>query len=260
MLHAFDDLRGYAISAKDGELGSVKDLYFDDSTWAARYLVADTRRWLPGRKVLLAPEAVDQPDAKEEVLRVSLTSEQVRNSPDIAEDAPISAEQETALHDFYQWRPYWVVYPGYAGPIAFPPLDMRGDSEPVIEEDDGPHLRSSTEVEGYDIATRDGNLGHVETFLVDDEDWVIRYLVVDTRNWLPGRKVLVSPDWIDRVSWTDRTVWLDLEREQVKNSPPYDPAEPVTSEYESLLFGHYGRPLYWTVGSAAKPESLIQQG
>lgn len=256
MLRAFDDLRGFAISARDGELGGVKDLYFDDSTWAVRYLVPDTRKWLPGRKVLLTPEAIDRPDAESRVVNVNLTSEQVKNSPDISEDAPVSAEQESALHDFYQWRPYWVVYPGYAGPIAFPPLSLRSE-ESAVENPDEPHLRSVTEVEGYTIAATDGGIGHVETFLIDDEDWMIRYLVVDTRNWLPGRKVLISPDWIEWVSWGERDVRVNVKREEIKNSPPYEPEEPVSEDYESLLFGHYGRPTYWGAASGNK-DSLIK--
>jgi hypothetical protein len=244
MLHDFDDLGGYSIRATDGELGAVSDLYFDDSDWSVRYLVADTRRWLPGRRVLLVPDVIEEAIPADKAVAVSLSVEQVKESPEIGEDLPVSAEHERALHDFYGWSPYWVVYPGYAGPLAFGSV-VTGGERPGVIEAEGPRLRSAAEVAGYRIAANDGEIGHVETFLVDDEAWAIRYLVVDTRNWLPGRKVLVSPSWITGVSWSQNQVKVDLAREQVKDGPPYHRGQPLNREQESVLFVHYGRPTYW---------------
>lgn len=253
MLHDYDDLHGYSIRATDGELGAVSDLYFDDSDWSVRYLVADTRRWLPGRRVLLVPQVIDEAIPEDKAVAVALTVEQVKSSPDIGEELPVSAEQERAIHDFYGWSPYWVVNPGYAGPLAFGQVVTEG-AQPGIVEAEGPRLRSAAEVAGYHIAASDGEIGHAETFLVDDEAWAIRYMVVDTRNWLPGRKVLVSPSWITGVSWSQNQVTVDLTREQIKNSPPYHKGQPMNREQESVLFNYYGRPTYW---EGTRPRTIL---
>ena len=107
------------------------------------------------------------------------------------------------------------------------------------------HLRSMDEVIGYHIQTLDGWLGHVADFIINDETWTIRYIVVDTRNWLPGKKVLLSPNWIDATNWAQRKVHLDVTSQQVRDCPEYDPAAPVNREYEARLYDFYGRPKYW---------------
>jgi hypothetical protein len=119
------------------------------------------------------------------------------------------------------------------------------EKEERDEQESDPHLRSTREVIGYHIQARDGEIGHVEDLIVEDEIWFIRYLVIDTRNWLPGRKVLVAPAWAEQVNWVERRVYLDLSRETVKNSPEFDPSMPVNREYEVRLYDYYGRPKYW---------------
>jgi hypothetical protein len=85
----------------------------------------------------------------------------------------------------------------------------------------------------------------VEDFVVDDETWTLRYIAVDTRNWLPGRKVLVSPQWATQVDWAERKLWIDLTTDNIKNSPEYDPTAPINRGYERTLYNYYGRPVYW---------------
>ena len=146
----------------------------------------------------------------------------------------MSRQQETELHLYYGWTPYW--QSGMAAPaLAGKQAETSGD----------PNLRSSVEVTGYHIQARDGEIGHVEDFLANDEDWVIRYMIVDTRNWLPGKKVLVSPTWIEEVDWLTRDVHVDLKRETIRHSPEFDPDAPVNREYEMRLYDYYGRPKYW---------------
>jgi hypothetical protein len=113
------------------------------------------------------------------------------------------------------------------------------------DREENVHLRSTQEVTNYYIEANDGDIGHVHDFLVDDENWTIRYVVVDTRNWWPGKKVLVSPEWIRSVSWTDSRVYVDLLRDTIKNGPEYDPSAPLSREYENRLYNHYGRSQYW---------------
>jgi hypothetical protein len=233
------DLRGYTIRAADGDIGKVHEFYFDDRGWIIRYLVVDTGTWLPGRRVLLSPSAMGQPDWETHVLPVGLTKGQVEHSPPIDADKPVSRQMERELHAYYGWRPYW----GSATVMAIQ-TEEEANQEAEQEQND-PHLRSTREVIGYHIRARDGEIGHVEDLIANDEGWGIRYLVVDTHNWLPGRKVLVDPFWAEQVSWAERRVHVDMTREMVKNSPEFDPSAPVNREYEVRLYDFYGRPKYW---------------
>jgi hypothetical protein len=236
MLRSVEALSGYTILARDDTIGTVDGFYFDDLYWTIRYLVVDTGTWLTGRKVLISPLAVGQPDWETHLFPVELTRNQVKNSPEIDLVKPVSRQLETELHRHYEWPAYWSdVSPGSTpSPQQGAPADLRD-----------PHLRSTKEVIGYDIQARDGKIGHVEDFVTDDQDWTIRYMVVDTRDWLPGRKVLVSPQWVEQILWSESDVHVDLARETIKRSPEYDPSAPVNRDYEERLYDYYGRPKYW---------------
>lgn len=245
MQHSINSMIGYAIRATDEDLGKAVEFYFDDEIWTIRYIVVETGNWLPGRKVLISPVAFGKSDSESRTITVNLTCDQVRNSPDIDTQLPIYRQQEAELHEHYQWA--W--QGGYGGPFGTTPLPLSGDEVFVNEEAsaserrDDPHLQSVMEVTGYHIHASDGEIGHVEDFIVDDETWTIRFLVVDTRNWLPGKKVLLSPQWIKRVDWAESSVYFDLTRESVKNSPEFDSSKGVDGAYEEYLYDHYGRPI-----------------
>ena len=265
MLRSAKEIIGYSIHALDGDIGHVADFYFDDKAWVIRYLVVDTGGWLSGRKVLISPFAFEQPNWADRSLSVRLSKEQVEDSPGIDLEKPVSRQHEVQLHEYYGWRPYWgsrdtLGYLAMARPMPVnfqpPPTVSAQDGPPekydllrrakeMDAEDYDPHLRSMDEVIGYDIQARDGGIGHVETFIIDDEGWSVMYLVVDTRNWLPGKKVLVALAWVEAVNWLDRLVEIDLDRETIKNSPEYHPDEPVNREIETVLYDYYGRPVYW---------------
>jgi len=245
MLRSIDSLHDYHIRARDGNIGYVDDVLFDGEEWKVRYLVVDTNRWLPGRKVLVIPDVLEEPSAEGRLLPVDLTRDQVENSPDIGMEKPVSRQKEIDLFEYYGWSPYWGGgHGGFTEPV------MR-DVDPDQQEMSGvtppgdPHLRSGREVEGYSVNASDGHIGYVDDLIADDTDWIVRYLVVDTRKWLPGRKVIVSSEWAGRIDWQDRTVAVELAREEVENSPPYDPKQPVNREYETRLYDYYGRPFYW---------------
>ncbi len=255
MLRTTKAVMGYTIRATDKDLGSVKDFYFDDHAWIIRYLIADTGNWLPGRQVLIGTEALGQPDWAEEVFPVRLTAEQIEESPDIADDSPVSLQQEEKLRAYFSWQEYWGDKPfiqpaagatfGLVG-VTHAPEAVPVDVEATLHVPSGdPHLRSINEVCGYSIEVLDGNIGQVEDFVIDDTNWKLHYIIVDTGNWLPGKKVLISPEWIKQVSWADRTVALDLTQEGVKSSPEFDPSLPINREYEARLYDYYGRPKYW---------------
>jgi hypothetical protein len=175
--------------------------------------------------------------------------EQVEHSPHISTDEPVSRQIETDLHTYYGWTPYWrrgLPPFGLGAAAAAETLARAAKEKDEKDEQKGdPHLRSTREVIGYHIQARDGEIGHVEDFVIDDEAWFIRYLVIDTRNWLPGRKVTLAPTWAEQVSWFERKVHVDLNRETVKNSPEFVPSMPVNREYEVRLYDYYGRPYYW---------------
>src|SRR5271170_2325925 len=233
MLWHASAINGYAIAASDGQIGTVSDFLFDDTNWSVRWLVVDTGHWLSGRKVLLPPSVLGQLDAKKEEFSVTLTMQQVKDSPEIETDRPVSRQMETSVYDYYGWSPYWGTgfYMGGYGYLpgsgmASPYLGARRRDEEIAvaqRDHDDVHLRSVEAVTGYHIHASDGEVGHVEDFLVDDADWSIHYLVVDTKNWWPGKKVLILPQSAGEIDWTDRLVNLGVDRQRIKDSPPYDP-------------------------------------
>ena len=244
-------LKGLVIRASDGELGTVDQFYFDDETWAIRYLAVETGGWLGGRPVLISPFSVVHADLLDKRLDVALTKEQVEKSPDINTHLPISRQHEAAYLGYYGYPNYWggpfmwgpAFYPaGLASPTT---TSTEALADRIRRESTDSHLRSTEAVTGYNIEAADGEIGHVNGFVVDDEAWAIRYIEVATRNWWPGNKVLVSPAWVDRVSWTDARVYVGLSREAIKNAPEYVDSTPITREYENRLHLHYGRPPYW---------------
>jgi len=235
---------GYAIRATDGDLGKIQGFFFDDKTWIIRYLVVETGDWLFGRKILISPVVMGKPEWQSHTLSVNLTSDQVRNSPEIDTEMPVYRQHEVKLQEHYLWPPYWQQnYGGIFGITPFPPLVAQDVVDSTPEHKDDSHLRSTRQVKGYHIAASDGEIGHVEDFIVDDKNWAIRYLIVDTRNWLPGKKVLIAPQWVKLVDWADAKVYVDLTQESIKNSPEYDYSKEVTRDYEGNLYDHYGRPI-----------------
>ncbi len=256
MLRRTSEILGWSLHATDGSIGSVADLLFDDTEWTVRWVVVDSGTWLPGRKVLLPPASFGEPDPVRRELPVDATREQVKESPGIDMDAPVSRRMEADLSAHYGWSPYWAAaYPPMAA--AVPPYPTAGAAQAVaadatraapreeVEREGDPHLRSASEVTGYHIHATDGEIGHVEDFLVDGETWAIRYMMVDTKNWWPGKMVLVAPRWLRDVNWSDRSVSVDLSRSQVKESPEYEALTDLDRPFEERLYRHYGFPPYW---------------
>jgi len=265
MLHQTKDLLDLTIVATDGAIGDVADLYFDDEAWAIRYLVVDAGSWLSSRKVLISPISAGKPDWPHKLLPVSLTREQVRNSPDIDTDMPVTRQHESNYLDHYSYPYYWggmglwggggypyMLVPGY-GPAAATRAGVSSTQArtEARQRDSDPHLRSCKAVVGYHIEASDGEIGHVLGLLVDEESWAIRYLVVSTSNWWLGHDVLVAPHWIQRVSWSEQTVAVDLTREALKQAPWYDSALPLAREMEVAVYEHHGRTGYWPSAAPA---------
>ncbi len=248
-LRNLKDLSGFALAASDGEIGKLKEVYFDDLVWFVRYLVVRMGGRFLGREVLIAPQVIESVDADGRCINVKLTCAQVENSPPVSSELPVSRHYEAEYHRYYGLEPYWAM-----GPIGAPPAP-RPMPLPAVppREAEHPHLRSSDEVCGYRIAARDGEFGKVEDFVIDESDWSIAYAVIDTRRWLPGRTVLISPAWVKAVDWPGRSITVDLEREAIKTAPEYDPEMVITAEYEARLLGHYGK-------SQRSPRGTRQRG
>jgi hypothetical protein len=255
MLIVESALKGYAIEASDGRIGTVKTFLFDDTTWKIRWLVVDTGHWLTDRTVLVHPSAIGLPDHERQHLPVNLTKAQIEASPDIQQDQPVTMQMQNHLYGYYGWDPYWG--PDYYGGgltgigtsglgTPFPGHETAMDTDTLQRgSDDGDaHLRSMHAVRGYHIDATDGSIGHVENFLIDDVTWAIRYLIVDTRNWWPGAHVLISPYAVQSIDYDDQKLRLNVTRDKVKASPPWDPVEIVEDMYERRLHGYYGWPGY----------------
>ncbi|MCX6905614.1 MAG: PRC-barrel domain-containing protein [Verrucomicrobia bacterium] len=231
MLSKAKTLKGYKLDSLDGEIGEVKEFYFDDRHWTIRYLVADTGKWLTGRKVLISPYALNRVVESEKHLSVDLTKKQIEKSPPLSTHKPVSQQFEEDYYGYYGWPAYW------GGSSVW------GNS--TYLERDRTKRRSTHEVTGYHLQALDGELGHIEDFVIDDETWTIRYLIVGTKNWWPGKRVLVSPHWMERVSWSESKVFINLSLETIKESPPFTEDSLLTRDYEVGLHRHYNRKGYW---------------
>jgi len=252
MLRRFSDLKNFALAARDGEIGKVKEVYFDDQTWTTRYVVVDTGGWLRGRKVLIAPHTLGLIDFESELIAVHLNRAQVEDSPSIDTEKPISRQYEEEWHRYYDYPAYWLIPEavGFASPPLTPettihqPRKTGGAS--LAEAHVNPNLRSSNEVTGYSIHAIDGDIGHVADFIIDEEGWSIRYIVISLSRWV-GKDLLMSPEWIERICWEDEHVYVPLMRVTIREAPEWDESKPISREFENRLFEHYGRPGYWPI-------------
>jgi hypothetical protein len=204
-----------------------------------------------GRKVLISPYSIVRTDWQAKQIEVVLTKKQVEASPNIDTHRPVSRQQEAQYLSAYGYPYYWegpylwgsAYYPtGLAVPRT---AEAIAEADRVRKASSDSHLRSTAAVTGYHLEAKDGEIGHVTGFVLDDQAWALRYLEVATQNWWPGKKVLVSPAWVERVSWPQSKVYVALTRNAIKTGPQYDESTPIDREYENKLYFHYGRPPYW---------------
>jgi hypothetical protein len=204
-----EKLYGKKLAALDGEIGHVKDLYFDDAAWAVRYVVVDTGHWLTGRLVLLAPQAFVELDQDGPFLQVNLSKMQIQDSPSIASHETVSRQFEEHYYRSYGWPAYWQggqMWGVGGSPLALSPLpqdiEVRKALEPVADR----HLRSTKEVTGYRVQADGATVGHVRGFLVNPSSWAIEKMVVETGHLLLGKQILISPGEIEGISASDKIV------------------------------------------------------
>jgi uncharacterized protein YrrD len=227
MLRSIKQLYGEKIGTPDGEIGHVKDFYFDDQQWAVRYVVVDTGSWLSGRLVLISPHAFGNFHQDGDCLLVNLTRQQIENSPPIELHKPVSRQYEEEYYRYYGWPAYWIGGEmwGVAGfPMAPPPHPA-----PAWEEtpggrswnSDDPHLRSTKALGGYHIQTHGDAIGHVTDFMIDDKSWAMLHLVVETGHWFSGKEIVISPQDIDRISYEESKVFVNVTKETIQDAMEY---------------------------------------
>lgn len=253
MLRSLKQMEHYKVSASDGEVGTVANFFLDDEFWTVRYLVVETDGFFEGRKVLVSPISFLKAEWGSGQFHVALTRDKVKHSPGVDTDRPVSRQHEQDFSMYYGYPNYWGAsgvwgVNGDPAMLALAAERAKPVGPPNASTDDV-HLRSAAELRGYHIEGSDGQIGQVHDFIVDDETWEVRYLVISTTNWWMGKEVLVSPLWASSVSWEERIVHVDMSRQSIKESPEFDACAGINREYESSLYDYYGRPVYWDADS-----------
>ena len=257
MLRPISELKHLKLRASDGDFGHVKEIFFDDTSWMTRYLVADTGGWLSGRQVLISPFALRPVDELDRVLPVNLTKKQIEDSPLSDTDEPLSRQFEDDYYDYYGWPGNWsggadLGAAPYLGPGVALAAARAEDHASQLNEQVGvgtlprvahdPRLRSSADTTGHHLHASDGDIGHVVDFLVDDVTWKIGFIIAATTNWWPGKKVLISPRWIRDLDWSESRVVITATRAQVQAVPEYRDQKHVTADHEAELHRHFELP------------------
>jgi uncharacterized protein YrrD len=259
MLRSLKEITGYTLQETDDVIGTCKDFLFDDGLWVIRYMVADTGNWLKHHNVLITPASMGEPNWQTERLQVNLSREQIEACPPLDSHAPISREYEISYHEHFEIPFYWMGadfregMPGIDGIIKtvddLPDIEddivEETDDKQTTEDPDKGQLRSAVEVMEYSVSAKGADTGRVDDIIIDDSNWVIRYLAIETGNIMPDRKVLINTEWIDSVSWENQCISLDLTPDAIQECPPYDPDEAVNRAYEVRLYDYHGRPRYW---------------
>lgn len=247
MKRSLKELIGYKIEAKDGVKGQVKDFLFDEENWIIRYLKADLGTFLPGKKILIPKVFLKQPDWTSLSFPVELSKEEIKNSPLLDDDITVSRKYEQELSKHYKIIDYWsnlYVPPSGLLTYNYPPRPITVPTKIIDEKDLNTSIRSFKEVKGYHIQALDGETGHIDDLIIEDSDWQIVYAVVDTRNWLPwSKKVLISINHMERISYAKQTININLNIEAIKEAPDFNYSEPINEAYEKQLYDYYGRPV-----------------
>lgn len=256
MLRSADDLKEYQIQSIDGDLGKIYDLYFDDEAWVIRYLVVTTNNWFFKREALISPIALDTPDWQNKTMQVNLSQKQVDHSPDISVHKPVSRQQEVEYFGYYGYPVYW----GGASlwGAGFYPDGLVLENDKLNESAKGakakayekyqnndPHLRSWDKVKGFVVNGSDGEIGHIQDLLIDEQTFAIRYVIVRANDWWIGHDILVAPQWFEDMKWSDSSVKINHTRAEVKGAPIYDSLVKMDRDWEIAMHKHYERQGYW---------------
>ncbi|MBF0289364.1 MAG: PRC-barrel domain-containing protein [SAR324 cluster bacterium] len=235
-----NELSGYQLRTIDGDDAKMTQIYFDDQHWTVRYFIVHTQSMQSGQGVLVVPSVIKKIDEENKTVEMDVTMDQINQCPSANTVLPVSHHYKQESGHYQGWTPYWVADPIFGAVPLNPPHTPEEDFK-VPEQQ---QLRSSNEVIGYLIQAEDGEIGQVEDFIVEDPDWKIRYLEINTSNWLLGKKVLIAPTWIQQVSWTDKQVMINLSREAIQSAPAYDPSKLISRDYQLKLYKYYGKKFH----------------
>ena len=234
--HKLSNLTGYRLQAQDGEIGKIKQIYFDDQYWIVRYFVVHTGTWLTGKDILIVPSMISDVDVKNDCLKVELSREKIQHCPPVYTALPISRHYEQEYFHYYGLKPYWNENPPF-GRKPVPSVHSSADDT----KPENSYLHHSEEIKSYRIHALDGEIGYVEDIILEEPEWTIRYLEVGIHNPLFGKKVLIAPTWFNSVDWTREAVVVDLAKETIESAPAYDPAKVISQNYQVALYEHYGK-------------------
>lgn len=257
MLRKLKDLKGFTVHAKDDDLGKAKDFYFDQQHFIIRYLVVDTGNWLQHQKTLISTDSFAKIDYENKEIIVDLNSDELEEAPGIDENKAISKVMEEKLVKYFDWPLYWRIssdnlQSAQAGNLIrneLLKLENSTDQRSKLKEEAvDSNLRSFNEIRGYHIQAQDKEFGHLEDLFVDEENWIVRYLLIDTRNILPGKNVLIAPEWLQNISWDQQKIFVNKTKKAIKEAPEYKEEKTdylVDRDYEKKLYDHYDEFKYW---------------
>jgi hypothetical protein len=224
MVRNTQELYGDKLAAMDGDIGHVKDFYFDDVTWVVRYLVVDTGNWLTGRLVLISPHALGELEQDKKIVHVELYKKQIEDGPSIESHQPVSRQYEIEYYQYYGWPAYWNggALWGLGGyPVTLPPSQEEVEAQLKYHHRTDKHLQSSRAITGYEIQTVDGAIGRVSGLMVDASSWAIRDLVVETGHWYSGKEIRIPSGKVGRISYEESKVFVNLTKEDIQLTPEH---------------------------------------
>jgi uncharacterized protein YrrD len=266
MLHTLNDLEGFAIQAIDGNIGKIKDFYFDDRRWVIRHLVVEIGSLLESHKVLLSPVHIKHLNREDKTILVDLSVDDIKTSPHIDTDRPVSQQYEIDYLSYYGYAFYWgtnSLWDSNSDPKA---LTATGENPKAAETfaaidtvrrmHGDRHLRSCNEIVNYHIQASDGEIGHLQGMMIDEDTWAIRYFIANTSNWWLGHQVLIDPQEVQDISWGNAKIYVNMTQQQIQSAPMFDPEVPLNRQKELGVYLHYGRDGYWEEGVESK-SSLI---
>lgn len=244
MKRSVKNLLDYKFETEDRMEGAIKDFILDDIKWIIRYLEVSFGSLFKNQKVLVPRVFLEEPDWENHKFPVKLKKDTISRCPSIEEHETVSRAYEAKLSDYYGLRYYWMY--GYAVPgvATFPPHKIDPPEKSIKEKDLNINLRSFKEIEGYHICAIDKKIGHIEDIIVDDKNWQIVYVAVDTSNWLPwSKKVVIPVNKLEEVSYTGREVTIKMNSEAIMNAPDYDQTLPFESEFENDVINFFNSSL-----------------
>lgn len=255
MLRKLHDLKGFVVQGKNDKLGKVDDFYFDHDQFVVRYLVLDTGNWLTHDINLVSTHDVVNIDADEEIIKVNLSRDDLKNSPKIEKNKPISKVKEEEIVEHFGWPDYWTHDHSSESELIHADtrirnklLDYKINKDKESDQAPVTNLRSMEKIKNYKIHAEHEDIGHLVDIFVDEESWIIRYLLIKTKKLLSGEPILIAPEWIESISWEEGEIFVDKAKEEIKESPRYEPEkadEYIDRRYEEILYDHYNEDKYW---------------